>query len=152
MSYRRSFLPALPYKSRPKLRGLRAVQRRARLVMIASIAFGAILLAVGAWRAVKTFDSVKNEESLRAEAVASRVADRLAAALNDRFADLRFLGHALLGQQTARATLDPSVKSALRAFLATQPTLRDINVLNAEGDRILWSARKQSSQPILSAL
>lgn len=151
MSYRRSFLPAPPYKSRPKLRGLRAVQRRARLVMIASIAFGAILLAVGAWRAVKTFDSVKNEESLRAEAVASRVADRLAAALNDRFADLRFLGHALLGQQTARATLDPSVKSALRAFLATQPTLRDINVLNAEGDRILWSARKQSSQPILSA-
>lgn len=149
MSHRRLFLRTVPCRNQPRLRGLRATQRRTRLVTMTFIGFGAILLAMGAWRATKTFESVKNEESLRAEAIAGRIADHLASVLNNRFADLRFFGHSLLAPRSASVPLSASMKKTLRVFLATQPTLRDINILSANGNRILWSARKQPSRPIL---
>ena len=146
-----SFPSASPHGKPGKATGLRATQARTRLVTIAFAGFGLILVAVGLWRAINTFHMIKREERLRAEAVASRVANHMALVLNERFADLRFLGRSLLGSQPAATRLSVPVKNTLRAFLATHATLRDINILNARGTRILWSARPQPAQPILPA-
>ena len=138
------------FHKRPgKPTGLRAIQARTRLITIAFAGFGLILLAIGVWRAANTFHTIRREERLRADAVASRVANHLALILNERFADLRFLGQSLLGSQPTGAGIGVPVKAALRAFLATHVTLRDVNILNARGTRILWSARRQPAQPIL---
>ena len=142
--------PTTPPQGRPgKTTGRRAIQVRTRLVMTAFAGFGLILCAIGLRRAINSFHTIRREERLRAEAVASRIANHTALILNERFADLRFLGQSLLGSQPAGAEVSAAVKSALRAFLATHVTLRDINVLNARGTRILWSARPQPARPIL---
>ena len=146
----RLLFPSAPPQGRPgKATGLRAIQVRTRLVTIAFAGFGLTLFAIGLWRAMDTFHTIRREEHLRAEAVASRIANHMALILNERFADLRFLGQSLLGSRSAGAKVSAAVKRALRAFLATHVTLRDINILNARGTRILWSVRPQPPQPIL---
>lgn len=142
---------ASPHRKPGKATCLSAIRARTRLVTIAFAGFGLILVALGLWRALNAFHDIKREERLRAEAVASRVASHMALVLNERFADLRFLGRSLLDSQPAATTVSMSVKDTLRAILATHTTLHDINILNARGTRILWSARPQPAQPILSA-
>lgn len=151
MPHRPSLLPTAPRGKPGKATGLRAIQARTRLVAMVFAGFGLVLFAIGLWRAVDTFHMVKREERLRAQAVASRLANHMASILNERFADLHFLGRSLLGSQAAGTEIRASVKDTLRAFLATHVTLRDINILNARGTRILWSARPQPAQPLLPA-
>ncbi len=148
-----SFLATLPPKQWGKAgTGLRAIWARTRLVTIAFACFGLILATVGLWRAVNTYYTIKKEERLRAHAAALQVANRLSLILSERFADLRFLGQSLIGSQPAGSGLDAPTKNTLRAFLATHAMLRDINILNARGSRILWSALPQpTSRPLISA-
>ncbi len=146
-----SFLSAVPARQDGRNAGLRGIRRRTRLVAAAFAVFGCLLFALGAWRAVSTFRSVKNEERLKAQALAARVAGRFGVALNKRFADLRFLGHALLEAPAASGGPANPVKQELREFLAAHPMLRSINVLNAHGTRILWSARRQAPRPLVAA-
>lgn len=144
-----SFLRRFSHKGQGRATSLHGIRARTRLLMAAVVGLGVVLFAIGAWRAVSTFDAVKREVRLRGDAIASRVANRLALALNDRLADLRFVGQSLLGSRTTPAALDAPIKKALGDFLASHPVLRDINLLNARGNRILWSVRPQSPRPIL---
>lgn len=129
--------------------GYAAVRRKTRLVTAVFVVLTFTLGGIGAWHAYSTYTTVGHEEHLRAEALVSRAADRVAGALGEHFSDLRFLARSLRAEAAGPNHLSRSSKMALRRFLNTHRGIININILNASETRIVWSARPQTPRPII---
>ncbi len=84
----------------------------------------------------------------RAQAIAQYEAALIAQRLNNQFVDLQFSGLALIGHDAAPSHPVPNVVRSLRTFIRLHPHLYAIDILSADGGRILWSTQPQASHPI----
>ncbi len=144
--------PPLQYPDgeKPRLtKGYAAVRRKTTLVAAIFVVFGFTLGGIGLWHAYSTYTTVDHEERLRAEALVSRAANRLAGTLGEHFSDLRFLARSLRAAGANQNHLGRDSKIALQRFLNTHRGIINVNILNANETRILWSARPQTPRPII---
>ncbi|MHB8254835.1 MAG: hypothetical protein ACYDEV_14340, partial [Acidiferrobacter sp.] len=145
---RLSSLFSLHRQRRGTADGYQAVRLRTRTVGSLFGAFGIALIGMGAWHAYDTYQTIRHDQQLRATALVSRTAERLALTLNEHFADLRFLAQSLIVSQAKPGSLSGPVKVALRQFLATHRDVSNVNILGPRGNHIWWSARLRLTRPI----
>ncbi|OIQ88538.1 blue-light photoreceptor [mine drainage metagenome] len=84
----------------------------------------------------------------RARTIAQYEAALIAQRLNNQFVDLQFSGLALIGRDADPSHPTPNVVRSLRTFIRLHPHLYAIDILSANGNRILWSTQPQASHPI----
>ncbi len=91
---------------------------------------------------------------VRAEAktVATEYAGTIARRLFNQFTELEFIGVSLLAP-APDGTIAPSPRTvrALYRFMALHPSLYAFNVQSPDGNRIIWSTKKQPKRPITLA-
>ena len=132
-------------------KGYAAVRRKTRLFAAVFVVLTFTLGGIGGWHAYSTYTTVGREEHLRAEALVSRAAYRLAGALGEHFSNLRFLARSLLTTEANPNRLPRRTKIALQRFLDTHHDILNVNIINARETRIVWSAHPQIARPIVHA-
>lgn len=89
-----------------------------------------------------------NQDADRAAAVyASQIHTRLLT----QFIELEFIGTNLLDEETDPTDLSPRTVRSLKRFMDIHPDFYALNILSADGSKILWSSIKQSQKPIVEA-
>lgn len=109
------------------------------------------LLLVGAlsfWVETEQYHLAVREVTQEANQAGMTYGAQIANRLMAHYAELEFVAVELLGSGDDPTTPDAKTVQTLRRFMATHPGLYAFNVQSADGNRILWSTKQQSSVPI----
>ena len=98
------------------------------------------------------FEDAANGVRAQARTIATEYAGTISRRLFNQFTELEFIAISLLAPQPD-GTLSPSPRTvrALFRFMALHPSLYAFNVQSADGNRIIWSTKRQPKRPITMA-
>ena len=108
----------------------------------------AIMLLWTIWNESWQFQIAKHDVQARAQSAGLQYANRIASRLDLQFSALQFIGTALLQPDSASSAPSAKTIEILRLYLALHPGLYGFNIQSPDGNRIVWSTRRQSARPI----
>ena len=108
----------------------------------------AIMLLWTIWNESWQFQIAKHDVQARAQSAGLQYANRIASRLDLQFSALQFIGTALLQPDSALSAPSAKTIETLRLYLALHPGLYAFNIQSPDGNRIVWSTRRQSARPI----
>ena len=108
----------------------------------------AIMLLWAIWNESWQFQIAKHDVQARAQSAGLQYANRIASRLDLQFSALQFIGTALLQPDSALSAPSAKTIETLRLYLALHPGLYAFNIQSPDGNRIVWSTRRQSARPI----
>lgn len=110
---------------------------------------GAVFILLWQQLAIQNREDIRRHFRETAGITAQRLGTDISQAMEQRFADLRFLKNQFFPSTAGVLDLSPATRSALRTFAAAHPQLLSINIQDATETDLLWSTVTQSSRPMV---
>jgi len=126
----------------------RSIAMEYRKLWLIGVAFALLTgfsMVLAIWQSHHLYKIVSESTQLRARMAAQSAALQVSADLDRPFNDLYYIGNALLpaGAQLSSATLEQ-----IQIIRVLNPGVIAIQILNAHGDRVLWTTSMGSSLPM----